>query len=252
MVQATLQSQPNIDSTLLQGITNGLLQTIANCEASASISNKRYEDHLHNLEQHILHYKENFHEPPMGYTLNNGKVSNFHIPVGDRLYQKAKWIHLNDNGTVSGYHSTQGPNEQPHIIDLYAAPDFSIDSPLKALPAWFRHILTGPSGDFQILQQVVADTDNWGLACEVACYHELDNNVMAVAIKIEHYQHDLDAVRTRLASCKSRLMLARTSEQVMMLQNLLRKYEVVCLGWKKGSCAPHRWRMSRDVRGHPS
>jgi hypothetical protein len=123
----------------------------------------------------------------MGYTLNNGKITNFHIPVGDGLYQEAKWIHLNDDGMVLGYHSTQGPNKQPRIIDLYAVPDFSINSPLKALPAWFRHMLTGPSGDFQILQQAVADTNDWGLAQEITCYHKLNNNITAVAIKIEQY-----------------------------------------------------------------
>jgi hypothetical protein len=136
-VHTTLQAQPNIDVSLLRGIANRLLQTIANREASTSISTKQYEDRIHSLKQHVLHYKEMFNEPPARYEANNGKVSNFHIPVGDGLYQEAKWICLNDDRTVSGYHSTQGPNEQPHIIDLYAAPDYSIDSPLEALPSWF-------------------------------------------------------------------------------------------------------------------
>ena len=87
----------------------------------------------------------------MGYMLNNGKVSDFHIPVGSGLYQKAKWIRLNDDGTVLGYLSTQGPNKQPHIIDLYVTPDYSIDSPIMALSAWFHHLLTGPGGDFHLL-----------------------------------------------------------------------------------------------------
>jgi hypothetical protein len=73
-------------------------------------------------------------------------------------------------------------------------------------------MLMGPGGDFQILQQAVADTDNWGLACEVTRYRELDDDVTTVAIKIEQYQHDLDAVRARLGSCESCLMLARATE----------------------------------------
>jgi hypothetical protein len=89
------------------------------------------------------------------------------------------------------------------IIDLYATPDFSVDSPLKALPAWFRHMLMGPGGDFQILQQAMADTDDWGLACEIACYRKLNDNITAVAIKIKEYQHDLDAARACLGSCES-------------------------------------------------
>jgi hypothetical protein len=43
----------------------------------------------------------------------------------------------------------------------------------------------GPGGDFQILQQAVADTDDWGLAHEIAHYHVLDDDVTTVAIKIE-------------------------------------------------------------------
>jgi hypothetical protein len=136
-VHSTLQSQTDINNDMLRSIANRLLQTIADREASTSVATKRYEDHLHHLEQKVLHYEETFNHPPEGYELNAGKVTNFQIPVGDRLYQEAKWIRLNDNGTVFGYHSAQGPNQQPYIIDLYVTPDYSIDSPLEPLPAWF-------------------------------------------------------------------------------------------------------------------
>jgi hypothetical protein len=63
-----------------------LLQTIANHEADTAISTKPYEDKLHTLEQRVLHYEATFNEPPTGYTLNDGQVSNFHIPVGSGLY----------------------------------------------------------------------------------------------------------------------------------------------------------------------
>jgi hypothetical protein len=211
-VRSTLQSNTNIDNTMLRTITNGLLQTIADCKASTSVATKCYEDCLHHLEQKVLHYEETFNHPPPGYELNNGKIANFQIPVGNGLYQEAKWIWLNDDGTVSGYHSTQGPNQQPYTIDLYALPDFSVNSPLEPLPAWFRHILTGPGGDFQVLQQAVADTDDWGLAREVARYRELDNDIAAVAIRIKEYQRDLDTTRARLGSCETRLMLTCATE----------------------------------------
>jgi hypothetical protein len=83
------------------------------------ITKKAFKDHVHHLEQHILHYKDTFNHAPDGFMLNDGQVSNFHIPVGDRLYQEVKWIHLNDDGMVSGYHTQQGPNQQLYIIDLY-------------------------------------------------------------------------------------------------------------------------------------
>jgi hypothetical protein len=86
----TLQTQPDLDAVLLRGIANGLLQTITNQEANTAMSMKRYEDRLYSLEQQVLHYKATFNKPLIGYILNNGKVSDFHIPVGGRLYQEAK------------------------------------------------------------------------------------------------------------------------------------------------------------------
>jgi hypothetical protein len=136
-IRTTLQTQTNINNEMLCGIANGLLQTIADREASTSVATKCYEDRLHHLEQKVLHYEQTFNEPPEGYELNDKKVTKFHIPVGGGLYQEAKWVQLNDDGTVSGYHSSQGPNERPYVIDLYAAPDYSVDSPLEPLLAWF-------------------------------------------------------------------------------------------------------------------
>jgi hypothetical protein len=189
-IETTLRTQLNIDATLLRSIANRLLQTIANRETDTAIATKAYEDWLHSLKQRVLYYEGAFNEPPEGFTLNHGQVTNFHIPVGDGLYQEAKWIRLNDNGTVLGYSSTQGPNEQPYIIDLYAEADTSTNSPIETLPVWFQHMLTGPSSDFQILQMMVADTNNWGLAREITQYHEIDDDIMALVVKLEGYQCD--------------------------------------------------------------
>jgi hypothetical protein len=237
-IRTTLQSNVDIDNTMLRSIANGLLQTIADREASTSVATKRYEDRLHHLEQKILHYEATFNHPPEGYVLNNGKIANFQIPVGDGLYQEAKWIRLNDNGTVSGYLTSHGPNQQPFTIDLYAAPDYSTDSPLEPLPTWFRHLLTGPGGDFHVLQGVVADTDDWGLAREITRYRELDNDVMGVAIKIEEYQRNLDAARARLSSCETCLTLARAAERLATLENVPRKVGALRSGWKRNARMP--------------
>jgi hypothetical protein len=222
-----LQTQPDLNAVLLQGIANGLLQTITNHKANTAISTKRYEDRLHSLEQQVLHYEGTFNEPPMGYVLNDRQVSNFHIPIGSGLYQEAKWIWLNDDSTVSGYLSTQGPNEQPHIIDLYVAPDYSIDSPITTLPVWFHHLLTGPGGDFHLLQTTVAETDDWGLAREITRYRQIDDNITHLAVKVEEYQRDLEAVQANLTSCESHLMFARAAECVKTLCNVLRKMTAV-------------------------
>jgi hypothetical protein len=84
----------------------------------------------------------------------------------------------------------------------------------------------------------VADTEDWGLAREVARYRELDNDVTSVAIKIEEYQRDLDAARARLSSCETHLTLARAAERLATLQNVPRKIGALRSGWKKTSRMP--------------
>jgi hypothetical protein len=118
----------------------------------------------------LAQHSELRHNEPLLKSSPSSPRELYNIPVGGGLYQEAKWVHPNDDSTVSGYLSTQGPNEQPHIIDLYIAPDYSIDLPIMALPAWFRHLLTRPGGDFHLLQNTVAKTDDWGLAREITCY----------------------------------------------------------------------------------
>jgi hypothetical protein len=237
-IRTTLETNTDINNAMLWTIANGLLQTITDRKASISMATKHYKDRLHHLEQKVLHYEGTFNHPPEGYELNNGKVVNFHIPVSEGLYQEAKWIQLNDDGTVLGYHSGQGPNQRPYIIDLYVAPDYSVDTPLEPLPTWFHHMLTGPGANFQILQQVVADTGDWGFAREVAHYRLIDDDIMALAVKIEEYQRDLDAARARLGSCESRLILARAAERVTTLENVPRKIGALRSGWKKTSRMP--------------
>jgi hypothetical protein len=228
----TLQTQPDLDVVLLWSIANGLLQTIANREADTAISTKQYEDQLHSLEQKVLHYKVTFNEPPTGYVLNDGKVSDFHIPIGGGLYQEAKWICLNDDGTVSGYLSTQGPNEQPHIINLYITPNYSINSPITALPMWFHHLLTRLGGDFHLLQNTVAETNDWGLVREITHYQQIDDDITHLAVKVEEYQRDLKAAQANLTLCESRLMFACAAEHVETLRNVPRKMTAVCSGWR--------------------
>jgi hypothetical protein len=99
-------------------------------------------------------------------------------------------------------------------------------------------MLTGPGRDFQILQEAVADTGDWGYAREITHYRMLDDEVTAVAVKIKEYQRDLDTAHACLGSCESRLMLVRAAERVTTLQNVPRKIEVLRSGWKKTTHMP--------------
>ena len=176
-VATTLAAHPDLNADILQPITMGLLATIARHDAQEASKVRHLNEQICRLHDHIKHYKNIFECAPDGYIENDGRVPHFYIPIGDRVFKPAKWIKKLEDGWVAGFHEQQGPNESPYIIDLYAPADMDghgEENPIEPLPTWFRTLLIGPSSDFVHLQHDIADQDNWGLAREIARYHELD------------------------------------------------------------------------------
>jgi len=122
-IQSTLAANDNINATLLHTIANGLLTTIANRETDTAMQFHRFTEQVRGLQERLLKYEETFERAPEGYILNDRRVPHFHIPCSNGLSCLAKWIKLNDDGTVSGFADTDGPKSTPHITDLYAQAD---------------------------------------------------------------------------------------------------------------------------------
>ena len=104
-------------------------------------------------------------------------MPHFYIPLGNGVFKLAKWIKKLEDGRVAGFHEQQGPNESPHIIDLYAQADMvrhGEENPIEPLPTWFCALLIGPSSNFVHLQCNIEDLDDWGMAWKITCFHELD------------------------------------------------------------------------------
>jgi hypothetical protein len=53
-------------------------------------------------------------------------------------------------------------------------------------------MLIRPGGNFQVLQQTIANINDWGLTREVAHYHEIDNNITSLMTHLEEYQWDIN------------------------------------------------------------
>jgi len=213
MIQSTLAANDNIDATLLCSIANGLLTTIANCETDTAMQFHRFTEQVRGLQDRILKYEETFERAPEGYVLNNGRIPHFRIPCGHGLFRPAKWIKLNDDGTVSGFADTNGPKSTPHITDLYAQQDDQYTEegdtkPVLPLPPWFRFLLVGPSVDFALLHNALVDLDDWGLTRKVHRYRNLDCEFSDTCIKLKQMQVDLNALSQVHAASETRLLLA--------------------------------------------
>jgi len=113
----------------------------------------------------------------------------------------------------------------PHIIDLYTQADDQYDKegetkPVLLIPAWFHHLLVGPTADFQLLHNALVIHDDWGLTHKVHCYCNLDTEFANLCVRLEHLQVKLDAIQQACHSCEVCLQLARAPEQVDKLQNI--------------------------------
>ena len=112
-------------------------------------------------------------------------MPQFYIPLGNGVHHPTEWIKRLGNGRVASFHKGQGPNESLYVIDLYAQADtigHGKENPIEPLPTWFHALLLRPSSNFIHLQNKVEDLNNWGLAREVTCFHELDQEATELAL----------------------------------------------------------------------
>jgi hypothetical protein len=222
-VATTLAAHPDLNADILRAITKGLLATITRCDAQENIEIRRLKEQIAGLHNRVEHYENIFKCTPEGYIENEGRVLHFFIPLGKGVFKPAKWIKKLKDGRIAGFHADQGPNESPYIIDLYAQADtvgHGEENPIKPLPAWFRALLIGPGSDFIHLQRDIGDLDDWGLAREIACFHELDQEAAKLAAWVEVLHEELDVspprggsnLKTQRCKAKSLRRLRRSLE----------------------------------------
>ena len=212
----TLAAHPDLNADILRAITKGLLATIARRDAQEASEICCLNKQIRGLHDHVEHYENIFERAPDRYIKNDGRVPHFYIPLGDGVLKPAKWIKKLEDGRVARFHEQQGPNEAPYIIDLYVQADtigHGKENPIEPLPAWFRALLIGPSSNFMHLQCDIGDLDDWGLAREIAHFHELDQEATELAARVDVLHEELDATHDTRTMSEKRLVLARVSQK---------------------------------------
>jgi hypothetical protein len=202
-VATTLAAHPDLNADILQAIAKGLLTTIARRDTQEASEICCLKEQVHRLHNCIEHYKNIFERAPDGYVENDRRMPHFYIPLSDGVFKPAKWIKKLEDRRVAGFHEQQGPNESPHIIDLYAQADtvgHGEENPIEPLPTWFHALLIRPSSDFMHLQCNISDLDDWGLAREIARFHKLNQEAAEIATQVEVLHEELNA------TCNARTM----------------------------------------------
>ena len=167
---------------------------------------KKLDDHnetIEFMEARLIGYIDTFSHPPEGY-IENGHLTTFTIPCGNRLSNPAKWVKKLDNGRVAGYSAEDSPHNLPHVCKIYASPKYTAD-PAEPLSHWIHETLQGPAPGYAALLDAVKSTDDWGLEADVMWFRTLNECVI-------HYKAQLDRTRGKLKStiiaqdqCRGRL-----------------------------------------------
>ena len=239
-IQATLANHEELPANILQEVCKSLLATIAKRDLEACNNANVLHDRINDLERKNLYYEEIYKQAPEGFDENDQhKAPGFRIPVGPGIYQEAKWVKRNLDGTVSGYSVEMGPSDAPFIIDLYAKPDYKFDEeaepiPAPPMPAWFRRLLVGPTPDFVTLLRTAEEQLDWGLSREITRYRDLDKETHALSSDIEVKHAELNAIHQARDAVEARLTLAQAFEKVEVLSNLHRQGSTAARSaWKK-------------------
>ena len=216
-----MQRHPELDTSTLRTIAIGLAntaigRTFQHLEAKTEIEQLRKE--LTDLRAEMSRQPDA--ECPEGFEENHGRLPDFVIPDADNIMRQARYIKLG-NGPVPFALGTLGQEGDPVFqYDLYAAPSYIRDSPTEPLPMWLIDAIGGKSSSYHQAMDLARSTDDWGLAAEVARYHEADTRTLNIAAEIHALDCELQLVKAETRQSRSRLEGARAQHRLRALQAL--------------------------------
>ena len=216
-----MQGHPELDAGTLRTITIGLAnmaigRTFQHLEAKTEIEQLRKE--LTDLRTEMSRQPDA--ECPEGFEENHGRLPDFVIPDADNVMRQARYVKLG-NGPVPFALGTLGQEGDPVFqYDLYAAPSYIRDSPTEPLPMWLIDAIGGKSSSYHQAMDLARGTDDWGLAAEVARYHEADTRILNIAAEIHALDCELQLVKAEARQSRSHLEGARAQHRLRALQAL--------------------------------
>ena len=216
-----MQGHPELDAgtlcTIAIGLTNTAIgRTFQHLEAKSEIEQLRKE--LTDLRAEMSRQPDA--ECPEGFKENHGRLPDFVIPDADNVMRQARYIKLG-NGPVPFALGTLGQEGDPIFqYDLYATPSYIRDSPTEPLPMWLIDAIGGKSSSYHQAMDLACSTDDWGLAAEVARYHEADTRILNIAAEIHTLDCELQLAKAKTRQSRSRLEGARAQHRLRALQAL--------------------------------
>ena len=216
-----MQGHPELDAGTLRTIAIGLAntaigRTFQHLEAKTEIEQLRKE--LTDLCAEMSCQPDA--ECPDRFEENHGRLPNFVIPNADGVMHQARYVQLGTSPIPFALGTLGQEGDPVFQYDLYATSSYIHDSPTKPLPMWLIDTISGKSSSYHQALDLARSTDNWGLAAEVARYHETDTRILNIAAEIHVLDCELQVVKAAARQSRSRLEGARAPQHLRALQAL--------------------------------
>jgi len=121
---------------------------------------------------------------------------------------------------VLAYTKEQGPESDPYLVPIHAAPIFSSE-PIDPILQWLYQLLIGQSAIFHMLVNAAKKLDDWGVAANITHYQEYNDKMANINTRIEQLQAKADSVRLTKLLCKGQLEVARAPKQLAHMECLV-------------------------------
>ena len=209
------QGHPELDASTLRTIAIGLVnmaigQTFQHLKAKSEVEQLCKE--LTDLLVEMSHQPDS--KCPDGFKENHGRLPDFTIPNANGVMRQACYIKLG-NGPVPFALGTLGQENDPIFqYDLFAAPSYICDTPTELLPMWLIDAISGKSSSYHQAMDLAHSTDDWGLAAELACYHEANTHVLNIVAEIHALDCKLQVVKVASRQSRSRLKVAQAQHRL--------------------------------------
>ena len=216
-----MQGHPELNASTLRTIAislanTAICHTFQHLEAKSKIEQLRKE--LTDLRAEMSRQPNS--ECPDGFEENHGHLPNFTIPNADGVMRQARYIKLG-NGPVPFALGTLGQENNPIFqYDLFAAPSYIHDTPIEPLPMWLIDAISGKTSSYHQAMDLARSTDDWGLAAEIARYHETDTRVLNIVAEMHTLDCKLQVVKAASRQSRSRLEGAHAQHHLQALQAL--------------------------------
>ena len=216
-----MQGHPELDAGTLRTIAIGLANTaightFQHLEAKSEIEQLRKE--LTDLRTEMLHQPDA--KCPKGFEENHSRLPNFVIPDADGVMRQARYIQLGSSPILFALGTLGQQGDPVFQYDLFATPSYIRDSPTEPLPMWLIDAISGKSSSYHQAMDLAHSTDDWGLAAEIAHYHETDTRILNIAAKIHALDCELQVIKASACQSRSRLEGAHAPQRLRALQAL--------------------------------